>query len=170
VNSLPKTVTRQRRDCDLNPGPSAPESSTRTTRLPSHPPNVIAAVKCQCSRIVYKVAAASCRLSYVRSLDLNVDALDMTPARSVVAAPLPLQQLLSRRASESSQLNSNSRWSFVIVFLSICRGGPFACSPARRCRLRVYFRILFGITHTCCEAQLPVACVSMSYHVFLLTL
>ena len=27
VNSLPKTVTRQRRDCDLNPGPSAPESS-----------------------------------------------------------------------------------------------------------------------------------------------
>ena len=37
VNSLPKTVTRQRRDCDLNPGPSAPESSTLTTRLPSHP-------------------------------------------------------------------------------------------------------------------------------------
>ena len=38
VNSLPKTVvTRQRRDCDLNPGPSAPESSTLTARLPSHP-------------------------------------------------------------------------------------------------------------------------------------
>ena len=37
VNSLPKTVTRQRHDCDLNPGPSAPESSTLTTRLPSHP-------------------------------------------------------------------------------------------------------------------------------------
>jgi len=34
VNSLPKTVTRQRRDCDLNPGPSAPESSTLITRLP----------------------------------------------------------------------------------------------------------------------------------------
>jgi len=33
---LPKTVTRQRRDCDLNPGPSAPESSTLATRLPSH--------------------------------------------------------------------------------------------------------------------------------------
>jgi len=29
VNSLPKTVTRQRRGCDLHPGPSAPESSTR---------------------------------------------------------------------------------------------------------------------------------------------
>ena len=38
MNSLPKTVTRQRRDCDLNPGPSAPESSTLTTRLPIHPP------------------------------------------------------------------------------------------------------------------------------------
>ena len=35
VNSLPKTVARQRRDCDLNPGPSATESSTLTTRLPS---------------------------------------------------------------------------------------------------------------------------------------
>ena len=37
MNSLPNTVTRQRRDCDLSPGPSAPESSTLTTRLPSHP-------------------------------------------------------------------------------------------------------------------------------------
>ena len=39
VNSLPKTVTRQRRGCDLNPGLSAPESSTLTTRLPSVPSN-----------------------------------------------------------------------------------------------------------------------------------
>jgi len=36
VNSLPKTVTPQRRDCDLNPGPSVPESTTLTTRLSSH--------------------------------------------------------------------------------------------------------------------------------------
>jgi len=36
VNSLPKTVSRQRRDCDLNPGLSVPESSTLTARLPSH--------------------------------------------------------------------------------------------------------------------------------------
>ena len=33
VNRLPKTVTRQRRGCDLNPGLSA----LLTTRLPSHP-------------------------------------------------------------------------------------------------------------------------------------
>jgi len=37
VNSLPKTVTRRRRDCDLNPGPSAPKSSTLISQLPSHP-------------------------------------------------------------------------------------------------------------------------------------
>ena len=37
VNSLPKTVTRQRHDCNLNPGLSAAESSTLATRLPSHP-------------------------------------------------------------------------------------------------------------------------------------
>ena len=34
--SLPKTVTRQRRGCDLNPGPTVPESSTLTPRLLSH--------------------------------------------------------------------------------------------------------------------------------------
>ena len=37
MNSLRKTVIRQRRGCDLNPGPSAPESSTLTTPLPSPP-------------------------------------------------------------------------------------------------------------------------------------
>ena len=37
MNSLPKTVNRQRRGCYLNPGPSAPESSMLTTRLSSHP-------------------------------------------------------------------------------------------------------------------------------------
>ena len=41
VNSRPKTVTRQRRGCDLNPGPSARESSTLTTRLPSQPRSAI---------------------------------------------------------------------------------------------------------------------------------
>ena len=47
VNSLPMTVTRQRRSCDLNPGPTAPESSTLTARLPSRPPCV------ECSRPVF---------------------------------------------------------------------------------------------------------------------
>ena len=34
---MPKTVTRKRRGCDSNPGRTAPESSTLTSRLPSHP-------------------------------------------------------------------------------------------------------------------------------------
>jgi len=33
VNSLPKTVIRQRRGCDFNPSPFAPESSALTARL-----------------------------------------------------------------------------------------------------------------------------------------
>jgi len=33
VNSLPKTVIRQHRGCDLNLGPTAPESSTATEPL-----------------------------------------------------------------------------------------------------------------------------------------
>ena len=37
VNSLPKTVTRQDRDRDLNLGPSVPESSTLTIRLSTRP-------------------------------------------------------------------------------------------------------------------------------------
>ena len=37
VNTLPKTVTRQCRGCNLNPGPSVPESSMLTIRLLSHP-------------------------------------------------------------------------------------------------------------------------------------
>jgi len=41
VNSLPKTVTRQRRGCDLNPGPTVLESSTLTTRLPSRPNHAV---------------------------------------------------------------------------------------------------------------------------------
>jgi len=34
VNSLPKTVTRQRSGCDLNPGLSVPKPSTLTQSCP----------------------------------------------------------------------------------------------------------------------------------------
>jgi len=54
VNSLPKTVTRQRRDCDLNPGLSAPESSTLIIRLPSQSQyNAI-----QCNKSIYNARIA----------------------------------------------------------------------------------------------------------------
>ena len=47
VSSLPKTVTGQRRDFDLNLGPSEPESSTLTTWLPSHEVFYIRAKSCR---------------------------------------------------------------------------------------------------------------------------
>jgi len=58
VNSLPKAVTRQRRDCDLNRGPSAPESSMLTTRLPSHPEVMIG---WQINRHVQPLCELPCR-------------------------------------------------------------------------------------------------------------
>jgi len=51
VNRLRKTVTRQRRDCEMNSGPSAPESSTLTTRLPSHP-RILYSGNNQCKKVV----------------------------------------------------------------------------------------------------------------------
>jgi len=54
VNSLPKTVTEQRRDCDWYPGPSAPESSTLTTRLPSSANKC--EIKCFSRRLFYFIS------------------------------------------------------------------------------------------------------------------
>ena len=55
MNSLPKTVTRQRRGCDLNPGPFAPESSTLNTRLPSHHGPSLKGLKYFLKRVVSNV-------------------------------------------------------------------------------------------------------------------
>jgi len=60
VNSLPKNVTQQRRGCDLNPGPSAPESSTLTTRLPSHHCMAMGAIKCHGSPTEVLTTATVC--------------------------------------------------------------------------------------------------------------
>jgi len=46
VSSLPKTVNRQRRDCDFNPGPSVPESSTLTTCYRATPKLTVTREKC----------------------------------------------------------------------------------------------------------------------------
>ena len=73
VNSLPKTVTRQRRGCDLNSVPSAPESSTLTTLLPSRVVSDTDTV--EESRIVRKYLTISRTLSKrlcTRSNTLNI--------------------------------------------------------------------------------------------------
>ena len=58
VNSLPKSVTRQRRGCDLNPRPSAPESSMLTTRLPSHPNLEVGQQQC-CIQFAFRTNAVT---------------------------------------------------------------------------------------------------------------
>ena len=71
VNSLPKTVILQRRGCDLNPGPSVPESSTRTTRLPSHQKGDYLSYSLQllrnAFRVPFKVALALKPLSSINT-------------------------------------------------------------------------------------------------------
>jgi len=87
VNSLPKTVTRQRRGCDLNPDTSAPESSTLTTRLPSHPEAIClrfvrpSVRTCVCAQrrhsLISLPSTSSCfsfSLHYVHSGNLRLDA------------------------------------------------------------------------------------------------
>jgi len=99
VNSLPKTVTRQRRGCDLNPGPSAPESSTLTTRLPSrldlalNPPLVLA-ISQSVTRTDGKVpfAGDAGRRSSSLEIQLDVVAISADNLLSLFprnAAPLP---------------------------------------------------------------------------------
>ena len=77
VNSLPKTVTRQRRDCDLNPGPTAPESSTLITRLPSHPliacSRPISFVLCSCVYADFSYTVC-CRMFKSRRYNCAVNA------------------------------------------------------------------------------------------------
>jgi len=67
VNSLPKTVTRQRRDCDLNPGPS-----TLTTRLPSRPTVRISTRNRKQCRVVAKPTHDSYTFQVFNSGDFHV--------------------------------------------------------------------------------------------------
>jgi len=64
VNSLPKTVTRQRRGCDLNPGPSAPESSTLTVGYRATPVYMYFVLFCVCVCVCVCVYLCVCDLSY----------------------------------------------------------------------------------------------------------
>ena len=70
MNTLPKTVARQRRDCDLNPDPSALQSSALTTRLPSRRDMGSALETTTCSSESATVLVASLLL-YVVFFDLN---------------------------------------------------------------------------------------------------
>jgi len=68
VNCLPMTVTRQLRGCDLNPGHSVPESSTLTTRLPSHP-----------NKIQYNRSSSSSSIKTAKNLSTNKSVMSLVP-------------------------------------------------------------------------------------------
>jgi len=71
VNRSPKTVTRQRCGCDLNPGPSAPKSSILTTRLPSHRIKTVELKYQQTSREGTMFGSSSIGKSVINSMRLR---------------------------------------------------------------------------------------------------
>ena len=75
VSSLPKTVTRQCRGCDLNPGPSALESSMLTTRLPSHPMQSIDAAYWLSTDVAWSVRLLVTAVSCAKNGRTNRDAV-----------------------------------------------------------------------------------------------
>jgi len=98
VNSMPKTVARQRRGCDLNQGSSAPESSTLTTRLPSHVPAwevTIAIVRSNLAKgriaVIEPVAAASA--TYMQKTEKS----SLAAHKSVQCGPVVLMERVQRR-------------------------------------------------------------------------
>jgi len=88
VNSLPKTVTQQHRGCDLNPGPSAPESSTLTTRLPSHPRSEYINILLGCSTCTESKDAACYQCSVVSNVLACVHRLDITMTCAKTGEPI----------------------------------------------------------------------------------
>jgi len=88
VNSLPKI--RQRRGCDLNPGPSASESSTLTTRLPSHPWTWCLFVN-RPSHICIATQSLKSSISDVSSRSSTQHTCSTSSSSHVLSAPLKLR-------------------------------------------------------------------------------
>ena len=74
VNSFPKTVTQQRNGCDLNPGPSVPEPSTLTNRLPSYPLcNSLKFIQHHCIVLLYSTNNSCADLNPEPNANCNLD-------------------------------------------------------------------------------------------------
>jgi len=116
VNSLPKTVTRQRRDCDLNLRSSAPESSTLTTRLPSHP---YLRVYTRCLLSLYSRSGIESESNVLRPV------VRLLPNASVTNGSLCFhsrrqQQYTVSRYIVMSQLNAYSRYIHALLTSNGC--------------------------------------------------
>ena len=120
VNSLPKTVTRQRRDYDLNPGPSAPESSTLTTRLPIQPTIRLGAaagcelLPCRCGRGVVGAEHASALSVAVSLRSEPLAVARLAVQRSVVLGDRrTLQHLVARLCTHTRANRTRTRQSHM---------------------------------------------------------
>jgi len=117
MNSLPKTVTRQHRDCDLNPGPSVPECSTLTTRLPSHPRTHIIAILHTASRDKVINVRLACVCVHVQNIEQTWSSL------AAVSGLLSILMSSQPKNSRRSRLPSYSRnvryklWKYSICFI-----------------------------------------------------
>ena len=87
VNSLPETVTRQHRGCDLNPGP-APESNTLTTRPPSDP-----------IRLCYSAARARVELWTAQHQQQQQQQLSISLAGRRMSTPTVVQPSPARQSA-----------------------------------------------------------------------
>jgi len=140
-NSLRKTVTRQRRGCDLNPGPSAPESSTLTTRLPSHPEHTVNySNTCRDARRSVSVRVAelsgeNCRLMYVQ---------------------------LSGGSDDSSGPTMNSYMYSVAAYRQLCRRLSQTCNCSAVPMTPVPNDAAAGDINTVCSSKLASRSLSIS--------
>ena len=108
MSSLPKTVTRQRRNCDLNPGPSVPESSTLTTRLPSHP--------CHCMSANQEPGRG-----VFRNVTWWADDVTGLPGRSPSSSPIMVVTGLASGSRSAAAVFTRSRRTYVLY--------RFNCTP-----------------------------------------
>ena len=127
MNSLPETVTRQRRDCDLNPGHSAPESSTLTTRLPSHPRVCVCVylpANRTCSEHEFRCSNSACIDSSMMCDSVN-DCGDASDERDTICRKEKTAELtLASLASSLSSVVSMPDWS-----ISVCNKPTRSTQP-----------------------------------------
>jgi len=153
VNSLPKTVSRQRRGCDLSPGPSAPVSSTLTTRLLSHPSvryNSNAASGYQSKFSVWCVHCLFVRHGGGGVLKERLDVSDRPKNwRDAATADAARRNILIACSLSRDLLTCIASWSRDLWWLrdftrSVWRSRDLTCIARGHCRMPRQFCLLFS--------------------------
>ena len=110
VNSLPKTDSVS--DCDLNPGPTAPKSSTLTTRLPSRPELIIKPAKNNsnlCVRIIVIIISNVVSVSGASTPTSSPEYTTTTSSQTVCKPP---REFLKNPANRQTEWKKDSVCAF----------------------------------------------------------